>query len=326
MLALALVTAVPAYGQSDDLELAVAAYQQADFDGAIELFAALAEREDLDRPRRREALQYLGRAYTARRMENEARTAIRDLLELEPPLVELDPDMEPPPLMELYYDVRRQVEGSYRDERASPGMKTLAVVDFTNNSVTADRDRLDPLQQGFASLVINQLGGATDLRVIERERLQWLLSEQDLQRDPRRVDQETAVRMGRLLGATHALFGSFIQQGRNMVISARLVDVETGEIIMTEQVTGRAARFFELSERLSLQVARGINVTMEQTQLGARRDTRSLDAMMSYSEGLVLLEQRDYPAAYEKFLEALSYDPDYSRARIKAESIRPLIT
>ncbi|MFW5955489.1 MAG: CsgG/HfaB family protein, partial [Rhodothermales bacterium] len=315
-----------ARGQNPQLEQAIAEYRNANYEGAITLLSDLAQQEDTDRNVRKESLEYLGRAYVSQRMENEAREAIRELLELEPPLVELDPGREPPPLMDLYYEIRKEIEGGYRVEGQSPGMKTIAIVDFTNNSVVEDRERLDPLQQGFASLLINQLSGATELKIIERERLQWLLSEQDLQRDARRVDQATAVQMGRLLGATNVLFGSFIQQGRNMVISVRLVDVETGEIMMTEQVSGRANQFFDLAEQLSMRVARSVNVSLEQTQLGARRDTRSLDAMMSYSEGLALLERRDYQSAYEKFLEALSYDPEYERARVKAESIKPLLT
>ncbi len=320
-----LAAAPESRAQDGALAEAVAVYQAADFDGAIDRFSAILDDDAADKATRKQALQYLGRAYVAKRMEDKARTVIHELLELEPPLVELNPDIEPPPLMNLYYEVRKDFEGDYTVERADPGLVTLAIVDFTNNSISDDRERLDALERGFPSLLINQLNGATNLKVIERERIQWLLQELELQRDPGLVDQSTAVRTGKLLGATAVLFGTFIKHGRDMNISARLVKVETGEILLAEQVKGRADKFFELAEELSLNVARSINVNLEKTQLGTRTETRSLDAMLSYSEGLALIEKSDYQSAFAKFMEALEYDPSYERARRKAESLRPLL-
>ncbi len=327
VIVITLIIAPRLFGQNAELETAVAAYQSADFDGAITLFADLAGNETQDKQVRKQALHYLGRAYVAKQMEGEARQAIHDLLEMEPPLVELDPDVESPPLMNLYYEVRKDFGGDYTVERADPGLQTMAIIDFNNNSITSDQAQLDPLGKGLSSLMISHFSGATDLKVVERERLQWLLDELDLQQDRGRVDQETAVRAGKLLGATAVLLGDFMKVSRRgMVINVRLVKVETGEILMTEQVRGRPDRFYEMAEDLSLKVAQGINSHLEKTQLGARGDTKSLDAMLSYSEGLALLERKDYRAAYEKFLEALDYDSSYKRAQLKADSIKPLLS
>jgi hypothetical protein len=48
-------------------------------------------------------------------------------------------------------------------------------------------------------------------------------------------------------------------------------------------------------------------------------------AMLSYSEGLVSMEKGNYKEAYDKFMQALAYDPKYDKARMKLESIKPLI-
>ena len=320
---LLLLPATTLFGQSS-LEQAITAYHEAEFDRAISLFADVAGDQAQNKGVRKEALQFLGRSYIAKRNEDKARGVLEELIELEPPIVELDPDIESPPLMKLYYDVRKKHTDSYEVERADPGLQTLAIVDFTNNSLD-DRERFGPLEGGFASLMVHQLNGATGLKVIERERIQWLLDELDLQQEDGRVDQTTAVRTGKLLGATAVMFGSFMKHRNELRINARLVKVETGEILMTEQVAGKDKDFFELAEKLSLKVAQGINVTMEKTRIGERTDTRSLDAMISYSEGLALLEQEDYQAAYLKFEEALEYDGSYTRARQKADSIKPLL-
>lgn len=312
-----------AFGQDAALQQAIAAYESAEYDDAIDRFAVLVADASTERPVKKEALQYLGRAYVAKRAYDDARATIDRLLDLEPPLVELDPEDEPPSLMKLYYEVRRDYAG-YEVQRPDPGMQTLAVMDFTNASVD-EKERFDPMQQGFASMMINYLEGATDLKVIERERIQWLLDELELQRDPGLVDQASAVRTGKLLGANAVLFGAFTVHGREMWISARLVKVETGEVLLAEQIFGKRDEFFSLVEQLSGQVASAIGVELAsaETSDAERGVTRSLDARLSYSQGLGLIEQGKYQEAYDKFMEALRYDPDYTDARRRADSLRP---
>jgi hypothetical protein len=110
-LVFALLLIAPAttlFAQKTTLDDAVNAYHEADFDKAITLFADLAGDDANSKGVRKEALQFLGRSYIAKRNEGQAREAMEELIELEPPIVELDPDIEPPPLMKLYYDVRKE--------------------------------------------------------------------------------------------------------------------------------------------------------------------------------------------------------------------------
>ena len=135
---------------------AIQQYDEGRYEAAIDALSAIAQDTSMDIPVRREALQYLGRAHLARNEMEGVRQALHSLLELEPPLVELNPDVEPPPLMRLYYEVRKDYQGSYEVERASPGLQTLAIMDLTNASLD-ERERFAPLQQGLPSLLINQI-------------------------------------------------------------------------------------------------------------------------------------------------------------------------
>jgi tetratricopeptide (TPR) repeat protein len=297
---------------------AIEAFEQAEFEDAAPQFARIADNTSAPDPLRADAMRYLGRVQVALGQNEAAVETMVRLIELEPPIIELDPDLEPPPLMQTYYEARREADGDYAVRSGRP--QTLAIVNFTNSSIT-DKDDWDPMQQGFASLMIHAMGPATDLKLVERERIRWLLDEQNLQRDPSLIDQATAVRAGRLLGAQTVIFGSFIVNRRDLLISARLVDVETGEILFSEQARGRAENFDQLVESLSLQVARTLNVDLASADV----ETRSLDAALSYSEGLALVEQGDYEGAHRKFLQALDYDPNYSRARQRVHSLRPLL-
>ncbi len=308
---------------SEKLQAAIRSYNSANFDAAIEQLKEIAYDPAIAPEQRREALLYLGRCYVARRMMDEARQAIRQLLELEPPPVELDPDREAPPLLRIYYEERkRKSGGSLELEGKNPGIKTLAIMDFYNRSIT-DKEKYDPMEKGFADILIHRLNGATSLKVVERERLQWILDELEIQD---RYHMEGAVRAGKLLGVHAVVFGSFILAGEELWLSARVVKVETGEILLTEEIRGEVGKFFDLTEKLSEKIRQAIEekIDYSQTEPGPTAPN-SLEAMMAYSEGLALLEKGDYDGAYEKFHQALKYDPGYVRAREKAESIKYLL-
>jgi TolB-like protein len=324
---LTLIFSILVYGSIDQdediqkLEKAREYYQSAYFDQAIELLDDLTTRSEVDHEVQKEALRFISRAYTAKGLYSQAKEAIKKLLELEPPLVEFNPDREPPPLMKVYYEARKSVMGSYEAERPDPGMKTMAVIDFKNRSID-QRERFDPMQKGFADLIIHRLNAATNLKVIERERIQWILKEIEIQDE---YSMDGAVRMGKQLGVHTVLLGSFIIFEDEPWIGARLVKVETSEILLTDEIKGEIDNFFNLSEKLGKNIAAKIEVTIPDSATALGSETKSLDAIMSYSEGLTYLEKGDYKKALNKFREALKHDPKYEKAKNKAESIQPYV-
>ncbi|MFH1896699.1 MAG: CsgG/HfaB family protein [Candidatus Desantisbacteria bacterium] len=75
-----------------------------------------------------------------------------------------------------------------------------------------------------------QLGKLAAFDLIERIRVDELYREQDF--DPDRIDQETAVKIGKMLGVHGVILGNVIEYKKGKVgISIRLVNVETGKQI-----------------------------------------------------------------------------------------------
>jgi len=305
------------------LDAAIQQYDEGRYEAAIDALSAIAQDTSMDIPVRREALQYLGRAHLARNEMEGVRQALHDLLELEPPLIELNPDVEPPPLMRLYYEVRKDYQGSYEVERASPALQTLAIMDFSNASLD-ERERFAPLQLSLPDLLRFQVDGTTDLKVVERERIQWILDELELQRDSDVVDQATAVQTGAILGVNAVLFGSYMVFDGQMTLSSRLVSVETSEILLTAQVQGEANALSSLIVDLSTRLSEALNASLRE-DAEADAQPQSLDAMLAYSEGLAALERGNYPLAHDKFEEATMLDPDYQRAQMRVSSLQPVL-
>ena len=319
-----LLIAPSVYSQTDpkaNLDQAEQYYKSAQFDNAIEILNGLAADNTVDVDIRKEALRFLGRAYSAKGLYDKAKESIAQLLKLEPPMVVFNPDYEPPVFMKLYYESRKEFSGSYNVERPDPGMHTMAIIDFKNRSVD-HKTQYDPMEQGFADLMINRLNNSTNLKVIERERINWILDEIKLQNQ---YDMEGAVRLGKQLGVQTVLLGSFIIMGDQIWLGARLVKVETSEILLTDEVKGDLDEFFDLVDQLGKKIADKINVTLKEETPQDISQAPSLDAIMAYSVGLSYLEKEDYKSAYEKFEEALKIDPNYEKAKLKAQSIAPLL-
>lgn len=313
----------PAAAQQSVFEEAKQKYQFAEYQQATSLFRKVADNQQAGVELRRDALRFLARAHIAQGRKDKARSAIEELVDTNPPTDYLDPDVEPPAVTDMFYKVQKDRQGSYKVGKEKKGMQTLAVMDFTNNSITR-REDYEGLSKGLPSIMINRLTGGTDLQVIERERIEWLLKELKLQKQKDKVDQSTAVRTGKLLGANAVVFGSFIATEGQMNITARVVKVETGEVLFGDQVRGKPDKFFELIGELSQKVTKSINVKMEETELGSE-ETKSLDAMMAYSDGLSLLEAGKYRDAQQKFKKAVEYDGDFAKAEKKMQSLKPMV-
>lgn len=298
-------------------------YKSAQFDNAIEILNTLSGDASVNEDIQKDALRFLGRAYTAKGLYEEAKTAILKLLELEPPMVMFNPDYEPPVFMKLYYESRKEFTGSYEVERPDPGMKTIAIIDFKNRSIDK-KEQYDPMERGFADLTINRLSNSINLKVVERERIQWILDEIKLQDQ---YNMEGAVRMGKQLGVQTVLMGSFIIVKNEIWLGARLVKVETSEILFTDEIKGKLDDFFELVDGLCNKIAEKIDVVLKkQEDVGeVVPEAPSLDAVMAYSIGLSFLEKEDYKNAYAKFQEALKFDPNYEKAQLRAQTIAPLL-
>ena len=109
--------------------------------------------------------------------------------------------------------------------RAADSVK-LAVMYFENSG----NPDLEMLKVGLAQMLITDLSAEKRFEVVERTRLNELLAELELQKTAT-VDQETAVNLGRVIGARYMVLGSYFEMMGQLRVDARIVDVETSRIV-----------------------------------------------------------------------------------------------
>jgi TolB-like protein len=131
---------------------------------------------------------------------------------------------------------------------------------------------------------LKQVGG---VRVVERAQLDRVLGEQHLQAAD--VDPATAARVGKLLGATLIAVGAYQQAAADVRLTARFVQVETGEIVGTAKVDGRASEFLRLQDRVTAELLRsaGLSQHAKKVTERARPAIKSMRTLELYGDAVV---------------------------------------
>ena len=128
-----------------------------------------------------------------------------------------------------------RAQAASTDQRPS-----VAVMPSFNNGSVVNHADYDALGKGIADVLITELAANSSIRVVERDKIQQLLDEQNLGASGR-VDKETAAKIGKLLGVHHMIFGGFIIDPRGtMRLDTRAVHVETGVVEHVETITDKA--------------------------------------------------------------------------------------
>ena len=128
---------------------------------------------------------------------------------------------------------------------------TVAVAEFQTRGIAADQTWLG---KSFADALITRLSKARTVRVVEREFLEQILNELRLQSSAL-VDEKSAVQLGRLLGARIFVFGTVSSVDGEVVVRARIVSVERGEVLGVAEATGRRGDILGIQREIGLQVS-----------------------------------------------------------------------
>lgn len=186
----------------------------------------------------------------------------------------------------------------------APDPKSVAVLDFAN--VTGESDAAW-LSAGIAETVSGDLRTLGQFRVIDR----WRVNE---------AVRRTGGTLHAVAAALHvrlAVVGSFQCSADRVRITARVVDVVTGEAIADAKVDGPLADIFSLQDQVASQFADELGMAAAATAQPRSRETASLEAYRAVMEGWLRIETldiRELPRAIEDFERAVAIDPRYALA------------
>jgi len=205
---------------------------------------------------------------------------------------------------------------------AQAAKPTVAIMYFNNNVFTKDAHDYDGLTKGVPDFLISEMASNPNIRVIERDQVQKLIDEQKLTSGGQ-VDRETAVKVGKLLGAQHMIFGGFMTDFKgNFRIDARAVNVETGAIEFTDRVQDHADNVLALIGQLAGRLNSGLRLGTP-TRTGDAGTRLPMRVAVLYGKALDMADKGDKAKAVELFGAVLREFPDYTPARTGLNKVKP---
>ena len=197
----------------------------------------------------------------------------------------------------------------------APKRPVLAVLYFDNDS---GKPELDILQKGLADMLVTDIAAAQMVQVVERQKLQSLIDELDLQRS-KFFDPATAVRLGKIIGATHAVTGSFHSFEPTLRIDVRLIEIATSKVVLADSVTGTKDQFFELEQEVARRFLKKLD-----GQLGgapARTQGADFESLVAYSKGLDLQDHGQLDQAARALAAVALRAPQFALASDRQKEI-----
>lgn len=134
---------------------------------------------------------------------------------------------------------------------AAQAKPVVAVLYFENGSFGKDRADYDALGKGIADILISDMANNPNMRIVERERIQALLTEQNLVKE-KTIDAQTAVRLGKIVGAQYMITGMFMSDSKGtLTLTSRVINVETSAITNAMRLPSKGDDVLGLINQLS---------------------------------------------------------------------------
>jgi TolB-like protein len=236
----------------------------------------------------------------------------------------------------------------------------VVVFEFNNNSIGKDRLDYDGVQKGVQDLLITDLAGNSQYRLVDRSHLNQVLQEQNLVKGGS-IDPATAVRVGKILGAQYAVTGGFMSDGKGgAVMTCYTIDMESTQDQNPQKIYGKTDDVLGLIEKMSTAINTQMKLTAKApsrmgdasgvthqssgasssaasaVQSGAPTDTVQLYARplavfpktrldvptaKLYTRALDAMDDKDNAKAIDLFKQVLAKAPDFTPATQKLEQL-----
>ncbi len=258
------------------------------------------------------AVLYLGLAYINKEKYSKAIDVWQGLKDPKRPLIEAE--IKRLTTLIQIADSQRAAMLAIANEKAMRNEKldesTVAVCYYKDVSQNKE---LQGFQKGLAAMVISDLSKIKSLTIVERIRMQALLQEMKLGQTGI-VDQKTAPRVGRLIGAENLVVGTL---SGDIQVTTTLASSSTGKIKGTTAATISKAAFFEIPKGIVLDTAKimGVEPTDEEKAAIGTPHTKNYSAALHYGLALDALDAGHWEQAKDLFAKALREDPQFKLAK-----------
>jgi TolB-like protein len=194
----------------------------------------------------------------------------------------------------------------------------VAVMPFFAGYTQGDDQNFARLSIGLQQILITELQMNPAIRVVDRSVIRDLLAEQDLGTSGR-IDDHTAARVGRIVGAKYFVTGGFNEVGGVLQLDGRIVNVETSELLKAERVSGPVANIYRIATDFGNRITSGANLPPLSREQRQQQDERAsavpVEALVLYSMATQSLDEGRTDEGIELLRRVTREFPQFTLAR-----------
>lgn len=198
--------------------------------------------------------------------------------------------------------------------RSATKPNSYAVFNF---GVQGKDETLRSIQKALTAMTISDLAQIKGISVIERSRLQALIDEMKLGQSGA-VDEGTAPKAGRLLGAENLIVGNLNEPGGKIGVASSTASTTRGGVVGSFSVAQAKDKFYELQKQVVANIIKVNNIKLDKNAESAvlnQYHTRSFQAVAYFGMGLDAQDRGDYQASKDYFALAVKDDPNFGMAK-----------
>ncbi len=187
----------------------------------------------------------------------------------------------------------------------------------------AASEQYDGLGKALSGMMVTDLAGVPGVQLVERGDLDALLGEIKLS-ETGFLDPKSAQKLGKGVGAEFVVTGSYSVVGDTFVMDARVVRVETAEIVKAADAQGTLTDFVSVEKELVEELVTGLDLSLssaDRRKLMLQTPTERFSALAAWGEGLARRDEGKLEAAKAAFEKALAEDPAFTEARAALDDL-----
>ena len=190
----------------------------------------------------------------------------------------------------------------------------VAINDLVVNS---NRTNLEFVGKGIAEMVAIELVKSKGVILIDRKKRTELMDEMEFALSDL-ADADSQVELGRMLAADYMIFGDLIDMDQKLLISMKMVNVQTGEIMWADKLMEDLSNYDYISGYFAGSILESLNAEVAQTteEKIEVKETKNEEAVLAFSKAIDLYDKEETTEAKKELVRARQIDPESEAVKV----------
>lgn len=195
--------------------------------------------------------------------------------------------------------------------QADSDLPTVAVMDFTGFMLGEAGNSVN-LGKAVAAMLVTEFADQPGLKVVERQRLNSMLTEQKLALSGR-VDESTAIKIGKMLGVNYMFIGQVSSIAGQLRMDIHVTNVETGQVLQAMKRRDKTTNLLNVVVSIADDFSKKLDLSPPSDRPPVK--PIPIPATIEFSRAVDYEDKGDTAQAVEHYKKVLEIDPDHRGAQ-----------